>query len=271
MKKIKSFDGVDISYDYKKKRGDLPVLIFLHGVGGNLTLWRKEVKFFSRKGYSTLAFDLRGHGLSGMPQDEVDYYLGNYVKDLRVLLQKEGITNYVLVGHSFGGCVVIAYLASYKTNMPADVVLIESTHVYPYARDHELNLNPLVVHLLKILVARGWFDRHPYEIDFSSLESVNLYKEELFHLPLKTVFYALEEAKLYSDKNNKKLVCALKQLKIPTLVVAGDEDTTIDPKYSIQVYHLVKDSRIVVFRGVGHLLPVLKSRRLCKEMLKFLG
>lgn len=271
MKKVKSFDGVRINYDYKKGRGDLPVLVFLHGVGGNCTLWRKETKFFSKKGYSTLALDLRGHGLSDMPKNEVDYSLGNYVKDLRVLLDAEGISNYVLVGHSFGGCVVIAYLASYKTNMPANIVLVESTHVYPYEKNHELNLNPLVVHLLKILVARGWFERHPYEIDFSRLESVNLYKEELFHLPLKTIFYALEEARLYSDKNNRKLVNALKKLTIPTLIVVGDEDTTIDPKYSIQVHHLVKDSRIVVFKGIGHLLPVLKSRRLCKEMLKFLG
>jgi len=270
MKKIKSFDGVMINYDYREKSSSLPVMVFLHGVGGNLTLWNKEVKLLNKKDYSTLAIDLRGHGLSDMPKKEIDYCLQNYVKDLRVVLKKEKVANYVLIGHSFGGSLIIAYLASYKDILPCNLVLVESTYHYPYAKDHDLNLNPLVVYLMNTLIARGWFERYPYEIDFSNSKRINKYKEELYHLPIRSIFFALHEARLYSQKNKKKIAIALGNLNLPTLIVAGDKDTTIDPNFSLEINKLIKNSKFVVFKGIGHMLPVLKYRRLCKEIIKFI-
>ena len=41
-----------------------PVIIFLHGSGFDHTVWMLQTRYFAFHGYSILALDLPGHGLS---------------------------------------------------------------------------------------------------------------------------------------------------------------------------------------------------------------
>ncbi len=271
MKKIKSFDGVKINYDYRENNSKLPVMVFLHGVGVNLTIWNKEVKFFNKKGYSTLAIDLRGHGLSDIPAEEKAYDLRNFVKDVKKVLDVEKINNFIFVGHSFGGSVLLDYLITHKNKLPINAVLVEATYKYPYPKDHELNLNPMIVKLLKFLVGRGWFNSYPCEIDFSDARKLSWYKNKLYHLPMRTIFYTLHEAELYSKRYSKQIVKDLRKLNLPLLVVAGDTDNILDVSLSEEIHKLIKGSKFVLFKGVGHKLPLLRARRLSRTILNFVS
>tara|TARA_Y100000310_G_scaffold183970_1_gene184131 strand:- start:2297 stop:3112 length:816 start_codon:yes stop_codon:yes gene_type:complete len=271
MKKIKSFDGVMINYDYREKNPNLPVMVFLHGVGVNLTIWNKEVKFFNKKGYSTLTIDLRGHGLSDIPIGEKSYGLRNFAKDVKKVLDIERINDFNFVGHSFGGSVLLDYLITNKNNLPSNAVLIEATYKYPYPKDHELNLNPLIVKLLKFLVGRGWFNSYPNEIDFSDAKKLSWYQNKLYNLPMRTIFYTLHEAELYSKRYRKQIVKDLKKLDLPLLVVAGDSDNILDVSSSKEIHKLIKGSKFILFKGVGHKLPLIRARRLSRTILKFIS
>ncbi len=100
--RLDSFDGTNIFYDYRK--GRIPLcLVFLHGVAGNWTVWKKEIDFFSKKGFTTLAIDLRGHGCSDAPTAFEKYKMTNFSKDVRKIIHKEKIKKFVLIGHSLGG------------------------------------------------------------------------------------------------------------------------------------------------------------------------
>lgn len=260
-----------INYDYREKNPNFPVMVFLHGVGVNLTVWNKEVKFFNKKGYSTLAIDFRGHGLSDIPLDEKAYHLRNFVKDVKKVLDVEGIDNFTFVGHSFGGSVLLDYLITHKDRLPVNAVLVEATYKYPYPRNHELNLNPLVVKLLKFLVGRGWFNSYPCEIDFSDVTKLGWYKDKLYHLPMRTIFYTLHEAQLYSKRYRKQIVKDLQKVDLPLLVVAGDTDSILDVSLSKEIHNLIKGSKFILFKGVGHKLPLIRARRLSRTILKFIS
>ena len=41
-----------------------PLVIFLHGSGFDHTVWMLQTRYFAFHGYSVLALDLPGHGLS---------------------------------------------------------------------------------------------------------------------------------------------------------------------------------------------------------------
>ena len=83
---LSSFDGTQIFYLYDKT--DNPhTLVFLHGVGSNWTVWKKEIEYFQSKGYSTLTLDLRGHGESGTPMDFNKYRLPNFSRDIYNVLK----------------------------------------------------------------------------------------------------------------------------------------------------------------------------------------
>ena len=86
--------------------GGLPV-VFIHSSGGNTTHWSAQLEHL-RKTRRAIALDLRGHGLSQPPKDG-DYRLVSQAGDIDAVVNKAGIKKFVLVGHSMGGSVAIAY------------------------------------------------------------------------------------------------------------------------------------------------------------------
>ncbi len=59
-----------------KNSGDsqgLPLLFFIHGVGGNGKIWTNQMEFFYAKGYEMIAIDLLGHGKTSCSKDKKKY------------------------------------------------------------------------------------------------------------------------------------------------------------------------------------------------------
>src|SRR3989344_2413697 len=97
QKKVESFDRININYSIN--RVSKKFLIFLHGIGGDLTVWKKYVKFFNKKGFSTIAVDFRGHGISDKANKKIDYSVENSAKDIFQIIKKEKIKHFVFIGH----------------------------------------------------------------------------------------------------------------------------------------------------------------------------
>ena len=53
-------------YFYNKKEQDIPI-VFIHGVGLTYEIWQPQLEFF--KNYSTLSYDILGHGKSSLNKD----------------------------------------------------------------------------------------------------------------------------------------------------------------------------------------------------------
>jgi pimeloyl-ACP methyl ester carboxylesterase len=135
MQTISSFDGTNVAYRYMPGKLKYPTLVFLHGVGGNWTVWKKELIAFEKKGYPTLAIDLRGHGESDSPLPFEKYKHTSFVRDVYEILKKEKIKNFSLIGHSLGGGVVITYCSKYKKRFPSSIVFVETPTTYPFNHD----------------------------------------------------------------------------------------------------------------------------------------
>ena len=88
QKSIQSFDNTKITYFYTKNPQAKDTLLFIHGWPHNHTVWNKEVKWFTKKEYSTLAVDLRGHGKSNRPEKKSDYTLRKFAKDIHLIIKK---------------------------------------------------------------------------------------------------------------------------------------------------------------------------------------
>ena len=110
---VKSPDGVDITV---QESGDPagPPIVFIHGLLGSHLNWERQLNSPELSRYRLITFDLRGHGLSGKPQDELAYRDGRrWAGDLRAVLDSTKAENPVLVGWSLGGAVITDYLAAY--------------------------------------------------------------------------------------------------------------------------------------------------------------
>lgn len=86
--------------------GGLPV-VFLHSLAGNTSHWSAQLEHL-RKKRRAVALDIRGHGNSESPNDG-DFAIESLANDIDVVADELGLKRFVLVGHSSGGTVAIAY------------------------------------------------------------------------------------------------------------------------------------------------------------------
>jgi len=56
----------------------------------------------------------------------------------------------------------------------------------------------------------------------------------------------------------------VEKLKLPTLIVAGDEDLVIPPKNAQWLHEHIKGSKMVMLETVGHMIPLESPERLTK-------
>ncbi|MDP3728742.1 MAG: alpha/beta hydrolase [bacterium] len=275
---IKSHDGLDIHYVYKQVKSSKPIILFLHGLGANYSEWKQTMALAKKKGYSTLAIDLRGHGLSSTPEQFEFYALEHFADDVKKIITHLKIKKLVLVGHSFGGSIAIVYCTKYLDSSLQRMILIESTHKYPYKKYHELNVNPIFCFLLRKLVQLNILTNKSFP-KIPELNLIELYKEnmffqiydELYHTPFKVIFQCLDKAKDFSTQKERKITSTLQSIQFPTLLITGTEDTIIDKEYSYKLKNLIPNSKLKVFEKASHQFPLEENHILNKELFSFLA
>lgn len=89
--------------------GGLPVVL-VHSLAGNTSHWSAQLEHL-RKGRRAVALDIRGHGSSG-PAKDGDFAIESMAEDIGAVADELGLNRFVLVGHSAGGAMAIAYAGS---------------------------------------------------------------------------------------------------------------------------------------------------------------
>ena len=97
------------------KLESLPYLVFIHGAGGGKTQWNYQKDFFVQKKYGIITLDLPGHGVSPL---SIPVTISSYAEEITELLESLSIENFVLIGHSMGGAIILKYLLSNPKNTP---------------------------------------------------------------------------------------------------------------------------------------------------------
>lgn len=276
-KSLKSFDGTKISYNYFS--GDIPsTLVFLHGVGSNWTIWKKEIEFFQKKGFSTLAVDFRGHGKSETPLKFERYKLPYFSRDIHAIITKEKISNFSMIGHSLGGGVAINYCMCYPKSLPTSMILVESASIYPFDHNRLLNLKPYLINLIRFIIKHKSLGKEHFsplqEKDFSQKgqNSKIFLISQLFHLAsLKTIIRTLDQVEAYVFKNKKKIHQMLRKLQIPVLLIAGENDEIINSSYSLLIKKQVQNSELRILKGAHHQVTVENAEEVSVAMQNFLS
>ncbi|HEY5071600.1 MAG TPA: alpha/beta hydrolase [Caulobacteraceae bacterium] len=99
-------DGQRIDYDdIAPAQGEIGTVVLVHGFATNRQEnWRRLGWYgaFERKGYRTIALDLRGHGTSDKPHDSAAYGRVAMVGDIIALIDHLDLRRVELMGYSLG-------------------------------------------------------------------------------------------------------------------------------------------------------------------------
>lgn len=101
--------------------GGLPVVL-IHSLAGNSTHWSKQLEHL-RRTRRAVALDLRGHGRSEQPRNG-DYTIAGMTGDVATVADSLGLDKFVLVGHSMGGGVALAYAGAHPDRV-AGLLLVD--------------------------------------------------------------------------------------------------------------------------------------------------
>ncbi len=88
-----------------------PPVLFVHGLAGNGGQWALQLDHL-RRHRRVLALDLRGHGESD-PAEDGAYDVDSLAADVAAVADHFALRRFVLVGHSLGAAVAIAYVGAH--------------------------------------------------------------------------------------------------------------------------------------------------------------
>jgi len=82
-----------------------PMVLFLHGFPEFWYAWRRQLDYFSQRGYLAVAPDQRGYNLSDKPPGIAPYRVDELARDIVGLIDTYGQEKVFLVGHDWGAAV----------------------------------------------------------------------------------------------------------------------------------------------------------------------
>jgi 3-oxoadipate enol-lactonase len=225
----------------------LPTLMFLHGIGGAAWAWRSQLDFFAAR-YRTIAWDMPGYGGSAaLPRVSIDA-LADALQDF---LQKIGATKPILVGHSIGGMIVQQLLAK-SPGIASAVALAQTSPAFGKpdgdwqkefigARlgplDRGATMASLAPSLVKELVG-----------DDPDAGGMVIARDCMAAVPEAT-YRATMLAMIGFD-----LRSALKDIKVPTLVLSGSKDRNAPAPMMAKMASYIPSAKYIELEGVGHLV-----------------
>lgn len=223
------------------------VIILVHGIGEHVNRYSQWIKLFNENDMGFVAIDLPGHGRSPGKRGHISSYsIVSEIIDILINSSKQtfpGIPVYIY-GHSMGGGLVLQYLTSKNPKIKGAIV------TSPWLR---LTFEPpavkLAVALLLNNILPGLVQSSGLNTEYLSndKEIVRLYKNDplvhdkisvrLFSIAVSSAKYALENSSM---------------LKVPTLILHGNDDKITSPGGSREFAAKAKNAELKVFEGGFH-------------------
>lgn len=259
-----SADGVKIAVQEIGNPAGAPI-VFVHGLLGSHIDWDAQTKSRELQSYRLITYDMRGHGLSGKPDDAEAYHDGRrWADDLASVLKATGARKPILVGWSRGGVVLSNYLAAYGDKAVAGLVYVDGVielnaslitgHPKEYA---DLASDDLTVHLDAVRTFLSLcFQTQPDMATFERLLSNAALASWVMTKTIPSMTVAAAKG--------------LPKAHVPVLMVYGGKDALVNPEPSIaRAKALNSTIKTAVYANSGHAPFLEEAPRFNRDLAEF--
>jgi len=275
-------NGLVFEYDERGNASD-PVILMIMGLGAQMIFWPEALcDLLAARGFRVIRYDNRDVGLStkldhlGMPKVALEaikfalhlplkapYYVEDMARDASAFLAALRIARAHVVGASMGG-MVAQNLAAHAPAKVATLTSIMSTTGSrrlpgPTARARKALLSGprkvatpevAIAHLMKLLRVIG-SRTHPMEEG-----ELRAFCERQV---LRSQYPAGAARQLVAIAASGDRTAVVRRIKVPTLVIHGDEDPLLQPPCGEATARAIYEGggtvALEVIRGMGHDLP----------------
>ena len=269
-------DGIRLHY---VDEGSGPPILLVHGQPTWSYLYLKMIRPLVAAGYSCIAPDLMGFGLSDKPTDESAYTLGRHVELVTGLVEKLQLAGVTIVGQDWGGPVGLRYAIDHQDNVRSLVILNTLVKITPVPLLFTFvfrngGFSSFLVRRLdlfrKIIFRRGWPFRRPLEAGVM----------EQYKMPHPTAasragIAAFPKMIPGNDRHPNaayisQIDSVLRNWDVPVLVMFSDGDIAFKPTEGQRIAEMVPDGRFQVVRNAGHYLQEDAGEEIAQRMVTFL-
>lgn len=249
---------------------DGPLVILLHGFPEFWYGWRAQIPALANAGFRVWAPDQRGYNLSDKPSGVSNYDLTNLSGDIIGLMDAAGVERAHVVGHDWGAA-VSWHLATRHADRVEKLAIFNVPHpavFAPFLRSHPTQLlkswymlffqMPYLPELFVRKAGRFIMSEGGRSKTFSESE-LDRY-EEVWNQPgMMTAainWYRAEgrraARRLTAGRRGGSRIAADPTVRVPTLVVWGEDDPVLDHRMADRSVELCEEGRLVKLPGVTH-------------------
>lgn len=240
---------------YYECHGEGPAIVLLHGVGGNHASWFNQVPEFAHS-YRVITIDQRSFGNS---TDTEGLGRSAFVSDLGFLLDHLGIQRAALIGQSMGGGTSVGFACLHPERVWALVLadtlvgIVLPDEIAPFMAEVEKATQNLsqAERVLGPRTRQREPERTLLYLQIASFNSVNV----------RTV---KGQFRRWTPED-------IRATGIPTLFVAGADDTLFPPRAIQCVHAQVAGSQYAEIPGSGHSAYFERPRAFNHVVLQFLA
>lgn len=260
MEKQLIFQEHPVNYNIS---GSGPTMVLLHGFLESIAIWDDFSGALSKTN-RVIAIDLPGFGKTGIfSENHTMEFMADVVN---AVLENENVNHCLIVGHSMGGYVSLAFAKKYEVKLRGLVLF----HSHAGADDEQGKLNRnrtieivrknhknFISGFIPLLFAEENIEK------FS--DAITKLKKDSLQTSAQGVMAAL--AGMRDRLDNTEL---LNNLNIPVLFIVGKQDSRIPMDKILPQIALPKHSEALILNGVGH-MGFIEARKQTLRTLAHFG
>jgi pimeloyl-ACP methyl ester carboxylesterase len=232
-------------------------LLLIHGLGARSEDWTPQMPMYAKRGFRVYAVDLLGCGRTDRP--DIAYTIGQQVDVIQEFLTAVHVERADVAGWSMGGWVALQFALQHPERVNRLVAMDSAglkfdTKLRPDIL--EPNNVPELERLEAVLMARHYYIPGFVERDLLRTMQSN---RAVVHRTLESL---LREEGDFAER--------LSQLKMPVLLVWGQQDELIPPSAGKKMHQAIPQSVLHLYSGCGHMGPATCADRMVPQVMKFL-
>lgn len=242
-----NINGISVYLEGDKKNSSI---IFIHGFPYDHTMWKSQIDEFS-KNYFCVSFDIRGLGDSHAGDGQ--FTMESFVDDLEMLMSELELNRPVLCGLSMGGYISLRALERMEDKFSAAILMDTKSGADDNAGkikragaikkiNNEGN-NNFVKEFVTNCFGKDFIENKSAEVDKIIQTSWSFSSEGI-------------KGSLLAMAARTDTTEYLSNIKIPALLVCGEEDKLTPPDVMKEMSAKIKNSEFVIIKNAGHMTPV---------------
>ena len=240
------------------------VVVLLHGFLGSHLIWKNTIDYLSSS-YRVIAIDLPGHGKT----DCFGYVhtMELMAKCVKSVMDGLGLKKYILVGHSMGGYVALAFADLFPDNVKGLCLFHSTAYADSEQKKKDRSRSIKVVkanhsvytdEVIKNLFAPSHIDTLKNEIDFAQSIAVQTSQQ--------SIIAALEGMK---DRPNRDVILGM--APYPIMMVIGQLDNVLPAHDLLEQAEFIQKKHVMFLENDGHMGFLESTDVTNSELKKFLG